>query len=142
LPGGFLRTGSASSATSSNSSTLGSETLSSNASKALIRSIDAVGVKSNGLFVHAVSMAGYRWNCKRVCAPCQASHAIEKISHGFFVRFVGSETIGKACRNLPRARLSSWKLTPLRKDVSSVWVVCFVIHHGYTIAQVEAKVKR
>ena len=81
---------------SSNSSTLGSDALSSNASKARIRNVNTLGVEADGFgFVHAVSMAEFTgWKVKRWCAY-GASFVRGRVIHCFFILFVGEEAVSE-----------------------------------------------
>jgi hypothetical protein len=76
MPRGLVGTKCTGSAIRSDGGTLGSDALLSDGGEALIGGVDALGVETDGLcFVHAVSMAEIRWEVKRQCALCQASHS-------------------------------------------------------------------
>ena len=66
MPRGLVGTKCTGSAIRSDGGTLRSDALLSDRGEALVRSVDALGVETDGLFVvHAVSMAGLRWKVKR-----------------------------------------------------------------------------
>ena len=75
-PGGLIGTKCTGGTVRSDGGTFCGDALLSDRGEALVRSVDALGVETDGLFVHAVSMAENRWKVKCQCALCQSSHSL------------------------------------------------------------------